>query len=123
MMLMLAIAMGAALGALARWGIAELWRDTDSHRIPWPTFTANIAASFILGVLIRIVGSSAATGAELAYALIGIGFCGALSTMSTFAVELMMMVRHRALVSALGYLTLTLGLALAAFWAGLMVVP
>lgn len=122
MMLVLVIAIGGALGALARWGLAELWRGTDAHRIPWPTFSANIAASFILGILIRVVGSSTTGGAELMFALLGIGFCGALSTMSTFAVELMTMVRHRALVSALGYLSLTLGLALAAFWLGLMAV-
>ena len=54
-------------------------------RFPWGTFAVNVAASLVLGVL-----AGAATAAAVStslQALVGAGFCGALSTLSTFAFE------------------------------------
>jgi CrcB protein len=71
------VAVGAAVGATLRFLLGHLW---DGH---WPTGTlvANVAGSVLLG---------ACAGWSLdgrALALVGVGFCGALTTYSSFAVQ------------------------------------
>lgn len=74
----LVVALGAAAGALTRFLLSRAW-DTD--RVPRGTWTANMAGSFGLGLLV-----GAGVQGQLA-ALAGIGFCGALTTYSSFAVQ------------------------------------
>jgi CrcB protein len=76
------VAAGGALGSLLRYGL-DLW-------VPgWPllgTLAANVLGAFLLGVVL----SEAHLGARLGSAsrlLLATGFCGSLSTYSTFAAE------------------------------------
>lgn len=123
----IAVIVGGACGAMLRYALTFVpaLRKTDDNgrmtRLPWSTFVANVMASFILGVVIRLVGSGTTTTSQLMVALFAVGFCGALSTLSSFALELFSLVRQRATVTAVGYLTLSLGVSLAAIWFGLLV--
>lgn len=123
----LAVLVGGALGALLRYALtfAPFLQGKDDSgkiaRFPWPTFAANVLASFVLGIVIRIAGSSTTEVSEMIVAFIVVGMCGALSTMSTFALELFNLMRQKATVTAVGYLTLSLGAAMAAMWLGLLV--
>jgi CrcB protein len=69
----LLVALGAALGAPVR-HLTGQWLGS-----PRGTLAVNVAGSAVLGLLVG-AGPSA-------YALVGVGFCGALTTFSTFAVE------------------------------------
>ena len=76
------VAFGAALGAPTRW-----WVDVYVQRrwlpvFPLGTFTVNVTGSLLLGLL---VGRWSDDGT--AVTLAGIGFCGALTTFSSFAWE------------------------------------
>ena len=73
----LLVAAGAALGATLRFWVAHHLDD----RTPWGTLAVNVAGSFVLGLL---VGSDPSAHA---LALLGTGFCGGLTTYSTFAVQ------------------------------------
>ncbi|MCT1867480.1 CrcB family protein [Dermabacter sp. p3-SID358] len=122
------VALGAAFGAAARYGLTfvpALWQASSANKepspIPWPTFVANVVASFLLAIVLRRLGGNTDLVASSLAALFGAGFCGALSTMSTFMLEIVMLVRSRATVTALGYYALSLGSALAAFWLGIVV--
>jgi CrcB protein len=53
-----------------------------NEAFPWGTFTVNAAGSLVLGVV-----SGAAVSSSGAYALIGTGLCGTLTTYSTFSYE------------------------------------
>lgn len=123
----LAVVVGGALGALLRYALtfASFLQGKDDAgkivRFPWPTFVANVLASFVLGAVIRIVGSGTTATSETIVTFFAVGLCGALSTMSTFALELFNLMRQRATVTAVGYLTLSLGAAMAAMWLGLLV--
>ena len=72
------------------------------HRtgFPWGTFTVNVAASLVLGR-----GARGAAPPAVA-ALVGTGFCGALSTYSTFGLETVQLATrgHRLLAAALNVL-------------------
>ena len=71
------VAVGGAVGASLRYLLGH-FLDPGS-RLPWGTVLANLAGSFVLGL---VVGA-----APDARALVGLGFCGALTTYSAFAVQ------------------------------------
>ncbi|MGA8258026.1 MAG: CrcB family protein [Nocardioides sp.] len=76
-MTVLLVALGAAIGAPLRFATAA-WLDDD---VPYGTFVVNVVGSFLLGLFV------AWSVDEHAYALLGTGFCGGLTTYSAFAVQ------------------------------------
>lgn len=82
-MTMLLIALGAAVGAPARYLTDRAIQSRHETVFPWGTLTVNIVASLILGA---VTGAGTHLNPEVAV-LVGTGFCGALSTYSTFGYE------------------------------------
>ncbi|WP_018685065.1 fluoride efflux transporter FluC [Actinokineospora enzanensis] len=99
----LVVALGAAVGAPLRYVIGRRLRT------PWGTLVANLLGSFVLGVVI-------ATADPQWRLLLGTGFCGALTTYSTFAYETTLLSRRRALVN----IGVSVAGGIAAFWTGLV---
>jgi CrcB protein len=83
---LVAIFAGGCAGALARAGLIEL-APTHAGRWPWVTFGVNVAGSLLLGWI-----ATHRSPASRARALIGTGFCGALTTFSTMQLEVLGMV-------------------------------
>ena len=83
--LLLVIFAGGCAGALARAGLLEL-APTHAGRWPWVTFGVNVAGSLLLGWI-----ATHRSPASRTRALIGTGFCGALTTFSTMQLELLEM--------------------------------
>jgi CrcB protein len=106
-----AVAVGGALGALGRVGLAEAWPATGW---PWPTLLANVAGSLLLGWAVVALPAVGRSGVGLL--AVGTGFCGALTTFSAFQIELITLGRAGRPALAVGYaaVSLTLGLAAAA---------
>lgn len=104
----LLVALGGALGVLARYGVGLL---SDSL---WATLAVNVAGSFALGTLVHL-------GRELDPALrdaIAIGFLGGFTTFSTFSVQALLTVQAGRGAEAALYLLASVGLGLAAAAAG-----
>lgn len=83
------VAAGAAVGAPTRYLIDRLARTRTVGEFPWGTLVANVLACLVLGVII---------GAALppwAVTLLGTGFCGSLSTYSTFSHDTLRLTRSR----------------------------
>ncbi len=78
-----AVSMGGALGAALRWGIVEASDSSSS----WPTgvFVANILGCAVLGF---VIGRYAEFATTSAFVGVTVGFCGALTTFSAFAIDL-----------------------------------
>lgn len=84
MSLLLVIA-GATIGAPLRFLTDRAVQSRHDTLFPWGTFAVNVIGSLILGV---ITGAVAAGGASPQVQLaVGTGFCGALTTFSTFSYE------------------------------------
>ena len=95
------IAAGGAIGTLARAGLAD-GLPVRPDQWPWATFIANLAGAFILGwLLTRLAERTAPTRYWRLFA--GTGFCGALTTFSTFQVETFRFVRAGDVALAVGY--------------------
>jgi CrcB protein len=77
----LLVALGAAVGAPLRYAVDRLVQSRHRSGFPWGTFAVNTTASLVLGV---VLGAAAPPPVG---ALLGVGFCGALSTYSTFGLE------------------------------------
>jgi CrcB protein len=114
----LLVALGAALGAPARF-LTDRWVQSRHDSVfPWGTFTVNAVGSFILGV---VLGGAAAGGVpDPVVDAVGTGFCGALTTYSTFSYETVRLVEDGstlyAVLNALG--SLAVGLLAAAAGVG-----
>jgi CrcB protein len=77
------IALGALVGAPARYLTDRAIQSRHDSVFPWGTLAVNVVASFLLGA---VTGASTALSPGVALVL-GTGFCGALSTYSTFSYE------------------------------------
>jgi CrcB protein len=86
----LLVTLGAMVGAPLRYLTDRLVQARHDSVFPWGTLVVNMAGSLVLGGL----AGSGLTG-PLA-ALIGTGFCGALTTYSTFSFETVRLAQERA---------------------------
>ena len=80
----IAIAVGAGVGALSRWGLA-LWL-TPGGVIPWGTLAANLIGGYLVGICIAVFQAMPQLDPVWRLLLVT-GFLGGLTTFSTFSAE------------------------------------
>lgn len=97
----LAVGLGAALGAWARW-LLGLWLNTSAARFPWGTLAANLAGGYLVGVAIALVATHPGWPAWIRLAAIT-GFLGGLTTFSTFSAETVSFIEQGRWALGLGY--------------------
>jgi fluoride exporter len=114
----LLVVLGAAVGAPVRYLTDRFVQSRHRSVFPWGTFTVNVAGSFLLGLLaagLRHGGVSSTT-----IALLGTGFCGALTTYSTFGFETVRLAQQRkrryATANVVASIVAGLGAAYAGAW-------
>ncbi len=111
-MSVLLVGLGAALGAPLRYLVDRAVQKRFRPAFPWGTFIVNVAGSFLLGLLAGL-----AAGPDImAYA--GAGFCGGLTTYSTFGYETLRLLEAGRRWRALLYVAGSVSAGLAAAWAG-----
>lgn len=118
MVTMALVLLGGALGAPARYLTDLLIQSRHDSVFPWGTLTVNVVGSFLLGLVAGAVAVADLPAWTLT--LVGTGFCGALTTFSTFGFETVRLMEEgsmlEALVNAVGSLLVGL-LACAGGWA------
>jgi fluoride exporter len=116
-----AVFLGGAVGGLLRTGLVEV-AGPDPGTWPWVTFGVNIAGTLLLGAIAAALDSRPAASAYWR-PLLGVGFCGALTTFSTLQLELVNMLDVHAYGLAAGYLAASVGGGFAAVALGRAIVP
>jgi CrcB protein len=84
MMPVLAICIGACLGALLRWQLGLLWNTQGV--LPWGTLAANLIGGYLVGVCVGVFQALPQLDPLWRLALVT-GFLGALTTFSSFSAE------------------------------------
>ena len=111
------IAVGGALGALARYWLGVTVTGRMGTRFPWGTFVINMTACVILGFSLTFLSRRAGINPAWRY-LIPVGFVGAYSTFSTYEWETLSNLRSGAFLLAALYAVSSLLLGLLAVWCG-----
>ncbi len=116
-MTVLWVGLGAAVGAPLRYLVDRAVQSRHRTRFPWGTFVVNVVGSFVLGLITPQVAEPVVT------ALVGLGFCGALTTYSTFSYETFVLLEKRALLvgaaNVVGSVVAGLAAAVAGYLVGL----
>jgi fluoride exporter len=86
MPVLLAVALGGALGSLARYGVDKLIERRSFSIFPWSTFTINATGCLLIGVVIAALVDRNQTPAWIRVGLV-VGVLGGYTTFSTFAQE------------------------------------
>lgn len=111
------IALGGALGAIARYWVGGAVASRMGTRFPWGTFIINISACVIIGFSMTFLNRRVGFNPAWRF-LIPIGFIGAYSTFSTYEWETLSSLRSGAFVTAALYAGLSFALGLVAVWGG-----
>jgi CrcB protein len=112
-----AVAIGAAVGGVARYYVTIGIQQRVAVDFPFATFLINVTGSFVLGLLMRYALQSAAFSPEFR-ALVTTGFCGGYTTFSTFSYESAMLLQDRAYLRAGTYIVASVLLSLAGTFLG-----
>ena len=111
------VAAGGALGALARWAVAEALPH-DAAEFPWSTLLTNITGCFLIGVLMVLVVERLPEH-MLVRPFVGTGILGGFTTFSTYALDARGLLAADRPVLAAAYVGGTLCAGLLAVVAGL----
>lgn len=123
MLTVIAICLGACVGALSRWQLG-LWLNPSSAAaglLPWGTLAANLIGGYLVGVCVGVFQQLPDLDPVWRLALVT-GFLGALTTFSSFSAEVVAMLQQGRLALALGTASLHLFGSLALTLLGLRTV-
>jgi CrcB protein len=110
------VLIGGALGAPLRYLTDLLVQSRHDSVLPWGTLSVNVSGSLVLGATAAAVSTHGAPGWVLT--LVGTGFCGALTTFSTFGFETVRLVEDGSWSEALANVALSIAACLGACAAG-----
>ncbi len=116
----LLIAIGGALGSIARYWVGSAVANRLGTRFPYGTFVINITACVIIGFSLTFLAKRVDLSPAWRF-LVPVGFIGAYSTFSTYEWETLSTLRAGAFFLAALYAVSSLILGLAAVWGGSMI--
>lgn len=115
----LLIALGSALGGVARYACAGWAAAPFGEAFPFGTLIVNVAGSFLIGLVAGLSGpdSRFLIAPDTRHFLMA-GFCGGFTTFSAFSLQTLTLVREGALAQAGANIILSVFLCLLATWLG-----
>jgi fluoride exporter len=113
----LSVALGGALGAMARHAVDRFIEARASSIFPWSTFTINVSGCFLIGVISAALVERHHLPAWLRVGLV-VGVIGGYTTFSTFAQEAVGLDDLRHVAVSFLYIVASVGLGMAAVVAG-----
>ena len=117
----LAIAIGGALGAIARYFIVSWSGLILGSGFPWGTLTVNVIGCFIMGVLIELMSSFWSPNTEMR-AFLTVGILGSLTTFSTFSLDIAVLYEKGEMLTAASYVLASVVATIVAVFAGLFII-
>lgn len=121
MKVLAAVAVGGALGSVARHLFVRVAAGLGAAGFPWGTLGVNVLGSLCVGIAYALLVERWAAGMEWR-ALLMTGFLGGFTTFSAFSLETLRLLESGRVAPALANIALNLTLALAACLLGLLLV-
>ena len=113
------IAVGSALGGIARYWLSGIAARLVGETFPWGTLAINIIGSFVIGFFGTLTGPDGRVFVgSTARQFVMVGICGGFTTFSSFSLQTLNLVNDSEWLSAGGYVGGSLSLCLVAVWAG-----
>jgi CrcB protein len=119
------VAVGGAIGAMARFGLnVFLQRDVE---YPWGTLTANLLGCLVMGIIAQLISGTAWFNdagiiPDQYRLLFAIGFCGSFTTLSSLVLEMNTMLQKNEIFYSFSYFIGTMIGGFACFYLGIMCV-
>jgi CrcB protein len=115
----LLLALGGALGTLARYWISGVVANAVGQTFPWGTILVNVTGSFAIGFFATLSGPDGRLlvgGSSRQFVMIGL--CGGYTTFSSFSLQTLNLINEGEWIYAGGNLAASVGLCLLSVWLG-----
>ena len=114
-----AVAIGGAMGSLARFWLTDAMAQLTGTKFPWGTLLINVTGAMVIGVVaaLTLIPGRSALHPDMRLFLMT-GLCGGFTTFSAFSLQTLDLLQAGALGSALGYIAGSVLLCLLAVWGG-----
>ena len=109
------IAIGSALGGMARYGVSRAVALRYGETFPWGTLAVNIVGSIVIGFVAALAApESRVMVSPNARQFIMVGLCGGFTTFSSFSLQTLELIRNRDMAEAGGNILLSVSLCMIA---------
>jgi len=118
------VAIGGAVGSMARFGVGNFVSEKTGESFPWGTLVVNVSGSFVIGVLGALTSSEGKMTSQsrvFATQLLITGVCGGYTTFSSFSLQTLKLLRENQWFYAGGNILLSVVLCMIAVWLGYLV--
>lgn len=112
----LLVGAGGAVGAMLRHGVGMASLRLMGPNFPWGTLAVNIVGGLLMGLLVGILAERG--GSEPLRLLLGVGILGGFTTFSAFSLDVVAMMERGAALAAIGYVTASVVVSVAALFIG-----
>ena len=113
------IAIGGALGSIARYGCSSLAANWVGETFPWGTLIVNVSGSLVIGFFATLTGPDGRLLVSSdARQFVMVGICGGYTTFSSFSLQTLNLVRDGDMLAAGGNIVGSVVLCLVAVWLG-----
>jgi fluoride exporter len=113
------VALGGAIGSVARFWCSGMVANTFGQTFPWGTLVVNVVGSFIIGFTATLTGPDGRLFVPSdARIFVMVGFCGGFTTFSSFSLQTLTLVQDREWLQAGGNIVLSFVLCMISVWLG-----
>jgi fluoride exporter len=113
------IALGGALGSMARYWVSRLFSLWVGETFPWGTLVINVTGSLLIGFLAVLTGPDGRTVvAPDVRQFMLVGICGGYTTFSSFSLQTLTLIREGDMLEAGAYILLSVFVCLIFVWLG-----
>ena len=114
-MYLLPVAIGSALGGMARYAMTDVVQSRADSTFPFGTLAVNVLGCLLIGIFFQFASGRFSPAVQV---LLTTGFCGGFTTFSTFSYESVRLVQEGLWQRAVVYVGVSVAFGLGAFWLG-----
>jgi CrcB protein len=118
------VAIGGALGSVARFWLSGFVAERYGQAFPWGTLIINVGGSFIIGIIGAVATPEGRLSPQtriFATQFLMVGICGGYTTFSSFSWQTLQLAQERQWLYAGGNILLSVALCLIAVWLGYLI--